>query len=311
MDWFARILALGVCGLAGLTLAGMFGRYHHWLDICDHFRFQYLLLLSGLAVGGFIGQSWLWGGLAAAFALLNLAVISPIFRLPPGWKHGSSTYRLLMANVLRQNQSFPLLVDLARASQPDVIGLVEADQAWLEGLQALKERYPYCLTALRQDNYGLILYSRHPIRHSEVLTLTAKGVPTLLVMLELDGSPLVVYLSHPPPPKNTPDVHLRDEQLLRLGELAAERPEPVLVCGDFNITPWASAFRRLARSGGLTDSTSGFGFQPTWPVANRWLRVPIDHCLVSKDIRVARRTIGAPVGSDHLPLVVDFTIQQD
>jgi hypothetical protein len=42
----------------------------------------------------------------------------------------------------------------------------------------------------------------------------------------------------------------------------------------------------------LTDSTCGFGYQPTWPVANRWLRVPIDHCLVSNDIRVVRRKIG-------------------
>jgi endonuclease/exonuclease/phosphatase family metal-dependent hydrolase len=61
---------------------------------------------------------------------------------------------------------------------------------------------------------------------------------------------------------------------------------------------------------GLINAREGFGVLPTWPTyyGSTALMIPIDHCLVSEDIRVFNIRTGAHIGSDHLPLIVDIEI---
>jgi endonuclease/exonuclease/phosphatase (EEP) superfamily protein YafD len=55
----------------------------------------------------------------------------------------------------------------------------------------------------------------------------------------------------------------------------------------------------------------GFGLLPSWPtfLFFKWLMLPLDHCLVSNDIRVADARTGEPIGSDHLPLIVEIELE--
>ena len=90
-------------------------------------------------------------------------------------------------------------------------------------------------------------------------------------------------------------------------ELARAAPNPVMVLGDLNATSWTPYFAELILAGGLSDSRRGFGVASTWPgFMPLPLRIPIDHCLVSREIGVRERRVGQPVGSDHRPIVVDF-----
>ncbi|MBW1762831.1 MAG: hypothetical protein JRJ64_15305 [Deltaproteobacteria bacterium] len=74
------------------------------------------------------------------------------------------------------------------------------------------------------------------------------------------------------------------------------------------MSPWNHHFRRLLKRTGLRDSSQGRGVQPTWPTHNPLLRIPIDHCLHSEGIHVVQKKIGPAVGSDHYPVIVDFTM---
>jgi endonuclease/exonuclease/phosphatase (EEP) superfamily protein YafD len=38
------------------------------------------------------------------------------------------------------------------------------------------------------------------------------------------------------------------------------------------------------------------------------LMIPIDHCLVSPQIRVTGMRTGRAIGSDHLPIIVDMMV---
>jgi endonuclease/exonuclease/phosphatase (EEP) superfamily protein YafD len=304
------LLALGIGGLGGLTLLGFFGRYWYWFDICNHFRFQYFVLLIILTVPSFWMQEWILVWLALASALINVIVILPIFIRPVGWKGGQPQYRLLLANVLRRNHSYHLMLELIRVSQPNIIALVEPDQPWIDAMASIKEQYPFQHVAPQDDNYGLALFSQHPLENQVVHILTGKGAPTLSAEVCLDSQTVCVLVTHPPPPKNSADMIWRERQIERLSGLVNDQEIPVIVCGDFNITPWSLSYRMMEREGKLVDSSRGFGFQPTWPVNRPWLRVPIDHCLVSAGIQVVQRKVGPQIGSDHLPLVVDFRLSQ-
>jgi endonuclease/exonuclease/phosphatase family metal-dependent hydrolase len=60
---------------------------------------------------------------------------------------------------------------------------------------------------------------------------------------------------------------------------------------------------------GLRDSREGFGLQNSWPAYWPWLSITIDHCLVSRDIRLIDRKVGPDIGSDHYPVLVEVGIQ--
>ena len=95
-----------------------------------------------------------------------------------------------------------------------------------------------------------------------------------------------------------------------LAGVARGLPEPVLVLGDLNASPWSSHFRRFLRDSGLRDSAQGRGVQPTWPAGMPWLWIPIDHCLHSPQLQVVARHVGPNLGSDHYPVVVDFVVNR-
>jgi endonuclease/exonuclease/phosphatase (EEP) superfamily protein YafD len=78
-----------------------------------------------------------------------------------------------------------------------------------------------------------------------------------------------------------------------------------VVVGDFNATPWTSAFRRLLGTGELRNSQRGYGVSPTWDVGRFWA-VPIDHLVHGDGMVVTDRAVGPDLGSDHRPILVDL-----
>jgi endonuclease/exonuclease/phosphatase family metal-dependent hydrolase len=55
----------------------------------------------------------------------------------------------------------------------------------------------------------------------------------------------------------------------------------------------------------------GFGVKTSWPVpVPSFLRIPIDHCLLSDDFHVTSVEVGSSIGSDHLPLVVTASLKE-
>ena len=79
---------------------------------------------------------------------------------------------------------------------------------------------------------------------------------------------------------------------------------PAIILGDLNATPWCVPFRHMIESANLTNAMDGRGFAGTfhakWP---GFLRIPIDHVLHTKELRVLRHVVGDDgLGSDHLPV---------
>ena len=282
-----------------------------WLgELAVHFRVQYLAVFAAAALVLWASKRRRDALVIAAGFLINAAYVLPLILVAASASHAASapTYRALQLNVLTENHRYASVADLLRRVRPDFAVLEEVDEPWVAALHAALAEYPYVYSWPRSDNFGIAVFSRRKMVEQRTHLWGPKQMPVLELALDLDGRKLRVFGIHPPPPTSPAGWRLRDDELRWTAKAAGQASRPLMVFGDMNTTSWAPVFGELLRGGRLLDSRAGFGIQPSWPDANVFLRIPIDHVLVSPEVAVRRRWIGPPVGSDHRPVVVDFSL---
>ncbi len=296
-------------GLIALTLGGFLGRSWWIFDLLAHFRVQYLvvglLLLAIYLLGRRIMGSMLTGGLI----LLNFALILPLFIPPPTAKTQSQQYRLFLANVLTSNPQHERTRQRIAESDADIVALLEVNQGWLDDLNLTEMDYSYSVFEPREDNFGIALYSRFPTKGVRIIYFGTWGLPSIHVQVILDEFPINLIVTHPVPPKGNSLTWQRNLQMSQLVEYLAEFETPIIVAGDLNATSWSPYFGEWLEVSNLRDSRRGFGVQPTYLGIPRVFTIPIDHVLISSDITVHDRYVAKGIGSDHLPVIMDFSLQ--
>ncbi len=295
------VRALSAIAAAGLVVTVALSFLPFWpCALFEHFRVQYLV--TGVAF--IVAAYWLaprWFDAALIAWLVDLAVVAPHLQGSAVEKSGTHV-RLLLSNVLTTNPHADRIAALVAETKPDLIALVETDEAWFEKLAPALAGYQRIEQAFA-GNFGLGLYARGTVT-GKVEHLGTE-LPTLVADVALASGPRLSFVvTHPIPPLGSAE---RGDQLSELAAIAARLrtlPRPLVLAGDLNATPWSRAFATIA--GGLCDSRDGFGYQGSFPTSSWIVRIPIDHVLTSCDVGVADRRIGPDVGSDHLPVIVDL-----
>jgi len=295
------------------SIAGFMGHAHRYAELTSHFKLQYLVVALASLVICVALRAW-WSALCAfATACLNLAVVVPWY-LPPlqaPLSQPASPVKLLFANVQSTNHDFAELIELVREEAPDVVIIQEATERWIAHLRVIEDRFPHVKALPRPGGVGIALYSRIPAERFEVMALGSERMPGLLARLHLGGGVLSVVTVHPRPPLRQHAFRHRNEQLRDAASMVQALPGPKILVGDFNTSLWSPYYAQLTRHTGLVNARQGFGLLPTWPAFLSWrlLMIPIDHCLVSPEIRVTGMRTGRAIGSDHLPIIVDMGIR--
>ena len=301
-----RLFLLAGIGVAVATLLGFLGRLFWLFDLFAHFRvqlFQLTLVLIAVAIwrrNNRLLVAWI------LLACLNYAFVLPFyFGKPPAPKEDPA--RAMLLNILASNGNAEQVLEAIEQFDPDVLVLEEVTPRWDKKLAGLD--YPYRVAAVRDDCFGMLLLSRYPLSHTNVVFVGTADVPTVTAHVHLPQGEIAVIGTHPVPPIGADYSNHRNAQLAALPGFVKEQTKPVLLIGDLNCTPWSPYFARLLKDSGLKNSMKGFGFQPSWPADKRLMRIPIDQVLHSPEITVHNRMIGPDVGSDHLPVIVDFTVE--
>lgn len=296
------MIAAGSLAAAGSLLLLLLSLIPIWpFVLLEHFRVQ--IVVGALVVAFATGVLRIRGYFDVALIALcchALWLVPDLTRarrpVPPGTK-----VRVLLLNVLRENSQFAEVRALIGDVKPDVIGLVEIDYRWVDGVALAVAGYQR-LEHPRRDNFGLALYAKIPLTgHVE----DVRGYPTIFAELALPSGPLQIVLVHPIPPVSAAAL---DDQIAVLDSIVPHVQGPTIVMGDFNATPWSRPFLRFVGRTGLCDSRAGFGLQASFPASTWTLRIPIDHLLASCSIGIADRYIERNVGSDHLPIVLDIVV---
>ncbi|WP_373976365.1 endonuclease/exonuclease/phosphatase family protein [Chitinibacter sp. SCUT-21] len=286
-----RALWLALLGLLLTSLAGL----AWWLELFSHFLPFYLLLaLAGLLLASRLRER--------IFGLVLVATIGAVC----GWTLYTPTaigtyqpIKVIAFNLLFSNTQYQKAEQWLTAQGADVILLTEATTEWQSQLAALQQTLPYGCAAWEDSPFGIAVLLKQAPRRCEVRFAPAMPQQFPHLRVELAGG-LVVYGIHPPPPLGAELAAARDQQLRYLAQQIAQETAPVLVLGDFNITPFSPIYREFRSQAALAEL--GFNFAPSWSPIIGWPLLPLDRAL-ARGISV-QLTIGPALGSDHRPIVV-------
>ena len=295
-------VSTGLLGFA--TLVGFLGPWWWFFDLFSHFRLQYFGASLILVVILGLKRSKTLTGILGGLALINLLVLQP-WVLAENMSHRPPRLRIIWWNVQSANSQQEAAVDWILSQGADLVALGEISPPWEPALSRLNTHYPHQVTAIRQDNFGLGLYSKSPVFEPEWFEDREDFTPTLRVSIQVDGRALDILITHPRPPIGHQATQLRNAQLNSLAGAVSQRGQHTVLVGDLNTTPWNHAFRSFLRESQLTRHR--VGLQPTWPAKILPLRIPLDHCLTSTNLTITRFQVGPPTGSDHAPLLIDLS----
>lgn len=86
----------------------------------------------------------------------------------------------------------------------------------------------------------------------------------------------------------------------------ADEIRPVIVAGDFNLVVESAIYQRWW--GDLANAFNGRGFGLGWTKQVRLFGVRIDHVLSGNGVRIRDVQVGALMGADHRPLIVELAV---
>lgn len=308
--WATVLLSLPLVG-------GFFGRLHPAFDSMAHFRVHLAVLLVLAALPLLLARSFRWHGLLAAAlgaaAILTVTGTSSLPGLGPVQASYlprdsfSPVYRLLHLNLRYDNPEPGKVLSLIGRVRPDVVTLNEVSPMWADKLALLSSSYPY-RTVCRIDNHagGVAILSLRPFAEgTESRCLDGGTFATATV--DLGGRPVEVGAVH----LHWPWPFGQSRQIDDMAPLLAETAETSILAGDLNAAPWSAASARIADASGMTPvGPPG----PTWlyqalPEFLRFAGLPIDRIFAKGDVIVHAADTLESVGSDHLPVLVEFSLE--
>ncbi len=325
MIFILAILSLFALGIVSL---GSYVAWKYPIELLTHFRVQYFILsliiaaiLSVLYIRHYLKNQLL---IICALALVGLNAIEVIpwyFPHPQQIAQNTSqSIRVLQFNINTQNNRYQEIIDTVRVERPDIALLIEINQNVFNKLNTgLKDNLPY---SFKSPGGGLALLSRLPIQDARGDNLSGKDYH--LIANFLINNQLVEFIgTHPFVPIKSSTFHRRNLQLAALSDYIQKVKVPVVVAGDFNLTPWSPYYKMFVNRTKLHNTRLGYGILPSWIrntsylnypqwlvfVMENFLSIPIDHCFVSKNFKVAGIHIGNNANSDHLPVINDLVLE--
>lgn len=219
-------------------------------------------------------------------------------------------------NVYINNREYDRIVDVLERCDADVFSVTELTPPLYKRLLVeFEDSYPHVVAEPNLGAFGVAMFSKYPLSNRELIGGARIG-STLLATVTKGHQQFRLAASHPVSPMTPARFKQRNEHLDALSEAVREEGHqsaevPVVVMGDFNMTPWSPHFRRFQTLSGLRHVESGSGIRPTWyarGVTTFPMGLALDHCLVSSNLTWVSHQIGPALGSDHLPIVVKLSL---
>jgi endonuclease/exonuclease/phosphatase (EEP) superfamily protein YafD len=261
-----------------------------------------IALLLWLAAGRQGRLAPAMAGAAAIIALLQMAPELLAARAYARPDPKAETLKIIQFNAWSRNVDPVPTLRWVLAQDADVVVLEEALGSH-EVVQGLRRAYPYRRTCEGRTYCEVEMFSKAPPIASAGLEPTL-GLAAAWATYQGPGEPFTVVGAHAPWPFPAGEQKAATQSLANaIAGLAKDR---LIICGDFNSTPWSFALGRQDRLFGIERRTRALAswpartlsFQAPFPV------LPIDHVYAGKGWRTLSIRRGPRLGSDHYPVIV-------
>ena len=318
-------LVLGALGAAGLAILALFGFAVPELDLLNHLQIALLpatiiglLLVAVLLRGTLRGMAMivLLVGIAASASVLLPEYAGSLRQRQPAPDQGTLT--MMTHNLFGMNYEMDKVTAAIFAEDPDIIVLQEYFGEQATDLHPrLLAKYPFFVRCRGGKRANLGLYARIPFAQTDDGACpndaygTTRTAHILARFQTEDGKPFSVITTHMDWP--IPVARQRD-QLNALSEVVDKVDGPLILAGDFNSTPWSYALRGFVAQNGLVRETMNLlTFPMSWHYFGAWRDtlpfLPLDHVMSRGGIVVHDVHTGQPTASDHLPVVLTFSVE--
>jgi endonuclease/exonuclease/phosphatase (EEP) superfamily protein YafD len=240
---------------------------------------------------------------------LLLFDLHPLYLGGPSGKVVDGGNKIMCINLYSKNRQFKSVKNYINEKNPDLLVLQEFNEFWQSKLEPLLNEYPYRLRVPRSDSFGIAVYSKLKVSDFEVQSFGSANLPSIVGELQIGEKMVRLIATHPLPPVSENYFHHRNQQLKQLANYIRTKSAPAILVGDLNTSSFSENFKTTIELSGLRDSRQGFGLLGTWPGWFTPLMTTLDHFLISDEISVIERSVGPHVGSDHLPIFMEFSLQ--
>ncbi|NEN92486.1 MAG: endonuclease/exonuclease/phosphatase family protein [Okeania sp. SIO3H1] len=334
ISWFDKLKTIiSYLLTTGIIITTLFSLGGYWqkgiiFELISHFKVQYfvisLILLCCLTI---TGKKRLF--LVGLFCtIINLTPILPWYINQNGISQETPNLRILVYNLYGgRNSQYSQVTKMVRKENPDIAIFLEPTNTWFQNLQTLSDILPNSIAS--QSTYGIppygivAVYSKFPLNDYSI-KFFAPNKPTIITNFNINQQTIDLIATHPTVPIYRSTFKQRNQILKKLSKYIQQLNHPVILAGDLNITMWSPYYQKLEQETGLRNSRLGFGIIPTWPakfnnsialyILSRFFQIPIDHCLISSEIKVVnvetKANLSSELGSDHLPLITDLLISK-
>lgn len=298
-------------GLAAFGVAALSGIGHRWVDILAQFTSPMLLAAVGVTVVCLLFRLWpasIVGGLACV--VLTLSVWPQWTPTKGAPVPDQPIVRVYSANLYVFNTDVAAMRRSIAAADADILVLVELGQAPASRLDQLLPDYPHRVLigqARAGDHARSIIASRYPILQG--LPERPDGLSAVGATVQTSIGPINVFGVHLTRPWPYQYQWGQISQVMALAERMKAAPDhPVIAAGDFNSVSSARIGKQIQSDLGLVPAP---GWPGTWPSQiPAFAGITIDQIYRSPDLALITRRLGEPTGSDHRPVITEFTRAQ-
>ena len=297
-----------------LFLASLLGRYFLICELICNFRAYILItLVISSPVLLLLRRKWLnavWLGATLWAMMGTVSVFLPTAQSTIQLED-AQTVKIMSFNVLGHNPNHADAISEIKRHDPDVLVVLEYANRWEPALERLHTSYPHRLEQPRWHGFGIAIFSKLPLDEQTILQLSERRTdnPFAVATVRVGDRQLRIAGTHLLSPMNSERLGIRNQQMREIGEFLALAKVPTILVGDFNCVPWSAFLSDFLHQTGYRDSRQGFGYDGTWHAKRSFLRIPIDHAFVSRQVHVFSRTVGGSTGSDHFPIVLEVSVE--